>query len=327
MPPKQHRDLPGTDRLAAVAAEDRKTTRYLSIAGIAICALVAGLGGWAALTRISGAVIANAKVAVEANSKSIQHINGGVVRSIAVRDGQAVKKGDLLAEFDPQKLNDQIRGTQSQVNAKAKQLALMKSELEDLHALERKRLVPRSQVAAAQRELSQLEGELGRLQAELANSSTDKSRLEIRSPITGRIHNLAIHTVGGVVRPGQEILRIVPSGAPLILEAKVDPADIDQIRNGQSVTVRMTSFNQRNTPELAGTVQSASADLVADESKERFHYLVRITLNPGEVERLEGKPLIPGMPATVFIRADERTVLSFILKPLSDQMQRAMREE
>ncbi len=327
MPPRQHHEPAGRERLADVAAEDRKIGRYLSLACLVICALVIGLGGWMAVTQISGAVIANATIAVEANSKSIQHINGGIVRSIAVRDGQAVKKGDLLAEFDPQKLDQSIKGLRSQVNAKAKQLALMKSELEDLRALERKRLVPRSQIATAERELSELEGEHGRLKSELASSSTEKSRLEIRAPINGRIHNLSIHTVGGVVRPGQEILRVVPSDARLILEAKVDPVDIDQVRNGQSVAVRMTSFNQRNTPELNGTVESTSADLVADERKESFHYLVRIALNEGEVAKLAGKPLIPGMPANVFIRADERTVLSYILKPLSDQMQRAMREE
>ncbi|MEO1205700.1 MAG: HlyD family efflux transporter periplasmic adaptor subunit [Pseudomonadota bacterium] len=311
----------------AIAKEDQRIGSYLRFAGLAIVLLVPGLGGWAAVTQISGAVVAKATVVVESNSKAIQHLDGGVVRRIDVRDGQSVKRGDALILLDGGRVGERMNGLQSQLRAKTEQLELMQRELEDLRMLEEKRLVPRKQLAAAMRERAELEGEIGRLQSELSRASTDQSQLELRAPISGRVHKLAVHTIGGVVAPGQEILQIVPTDATLVLEARIDPTRIDQVRESQVANVRLTSFNQRTTPELTGTVINVSPDLVSDERGETFHYLARIALNNGEPARLGGKALLPGMPADVFIQTDNRTILSYFLKPLTDHFQGALRED
>ncbi|MEO1543462.1 MAG: HlyD family efflux transporter periplasmic adaptor subunit [Pseudomonadota bacterium] len=322
-----HKIANGLDPMRAMADEDSRISGYLRAAGYAVVLLVAGLGGWSATTQISGAVIAKATVVVESNSKSIQHLDGGVVRQIAIRDGQSVNAGDLLILLDAGRVGERMNGLQSQLRAKTEQLALMQRELEDLKTLEEKRLVPRKQVAAAKREQAELEGEIGRLQSELSRATTDKSQLELRAPISGRVHKLAVHTVGGVIAPGQEILQIVPSDAKLILEARIDPTRIDQVRETQSANIRLTSFNQRTTPELVGTVANVSADLVSDAQNQNFHYLARVALDDGQAARLGGKSLLPGMPADVFIQTDDRTILSYLLKPLTDHFQGAMREE
>jgi len=306
--------------------EDARTEAYIRWAFIVVLALVAGVGGWAGVTRIGGAVVATGKVAVEANTKSIQHLEGGIVTKLAVREGQEVSKGELLVQLDPGQTDEKLRGLESQARAKKDQLELLRSELDDLESLAAKRLLPRSQLAKAQRDFAELEGETGRLAAELARFTANRARLDVRAPIAGRIHGLKVHTVGGVIKPGQEITRIVPSGAPLIIEGAVRPADIDQVTRGQSVAIRLTSFNQRTTPEVNGRVTNVSADLVSDERDQTVTYVVHITFEEGEIARL-GKRLVPGMPADVFIRTEERTVMNYLLAPLTDQFNRALREE
>ncbi|MEM6496609.1 MAG: HlyD family efflux transporter periplasmic adaptor subunit, partial [Pseudomonadota bacterium] len=185
----------------------------------------------------------------------------------------------------------------------------------------------RSQLAKIQRDYAELEGEHGRLIADLKRLTSNRRRLEVRSPIAGRVHALQVHTVGGVVAPGQELLKIVPSGASLIVEGAIQPQDIDQVARGQPVSIRLTSFNQRTTPELNGKVINVSADLLTDERKENYHYLVQIALDTGETDKLGQKSLVPGMPAEVFIQTEAHTVMDYLLTPLTDQFRRAMREQ
>ncbi|MEM8970542.1 MAG: HlyD family efflux transporter periplasmic adaptor subunit [Pseudomonadota bacterium] len=315
------------DPLAILSREDARINTYLRMANFVLLALLVGLGGWAAMTKISGAVIADAKIAVEAKSKSVQHLEGGIVTDLAVKEGEQVQRGQLLLQLDPGQVNETIRGLRSQAQAKKAQLEFLRSELDDLNALAEKRLVPRSQLAKAKRELAELEGEYGRLSAELSRTDVNKKRLRIRAPIEGRVHGMRVHTIGGVVKPGQEVLKIVPSNAKLILEGALEPKDIDQVEKGQKVSIRLSSFNQRTTPELNGKVTSISADLVSDERRENYHYLVYIEFDENQLSRLGGRPIVPGMPASIFIQTESRTVLGYLVSPLTDQFRRAMRED
>jgi HlyD family secretion protein len=318
------RELSAIER---VALEDQRTDWYLRLAFLVVIVLVGGLGGWAYLTEISGAVVAQGKVVVEANSKAIQHLEGGIIREIAIKEGQTVEKGQVLLRLDAGQTNDTIRGLQSQETARKAQLELLRAELDDLEKLAVKRLVPRSQLAKMRREYAELEGELGRLTAELKRMGTNAKRLDVRAPIAGRVHALQVHTVGGVVKPGQELAHIVPSDAKLVIEARVDPADIDQVAREQPVSITLSSFSQRSTPQLNGRVTNVSADLMADERRDAHYYAVQITFDDGELERLKGRDLVPGMPSDVFIQTEERTVLDYLVKPLVDQFRRALREE
>ena len=310
-----------------VAIEDSRTDAYLRTAFLTVIVLVGGLGGWAAMTEISGAVVATGKVAVEANSKAVQHLDGGIIREIAIKEGETVDEGQVLLRLDAGQADDSIRGLESQQRASKAQLELLKAELDDLEKLAVKRLVPRSQLAKARRDYAELEGELGRLTAELQRMGTSRQRLEVRAPIAGRVHALQVHTVGGVIKPGQELLHIVPSDAKLIIVARVNPADIDQVALNQPVSITLSSFNQRSTPQLNGKVTNVSADLLANERQDGHYYAVQITFDEGELARLDGRDLVPGMPSDVFIKTDERTVLDYLLRPLTDQFRRALREE
>ena len=112
----------------------------------------------------------------------------------------------------------------------------------------------------------------------------------------------------------------------LIVEIKVAPNDIDQIRIGQSAILRLSAFNQRTTPELNGEVDRISADVVQEQKSSTSFYTARITFSDNELARLNGFALVPGMPVEAFLQTGARTVMSFLLKPLSDQIAKAWRE-
>lgn len=152
-------------------------------------------------------------------------------------------------------------------------------------------------------------------------------RVEIRAPQAGYVHELAVHTLGGVVNPGEPIMLIVPEGDDLLVEARFAPHDIDQVLNGNKMAyVRFSAFNHQTTPEVIGQVQSVSADLSVDQMTGASYYVARISISKAELEKLDQKRLVPGMPAEVHIKTEDRTALSYLLKPFEDQMQRAFRE-
>ena len=136
-----------------------------------------------------------------------------------------------------------------------------------------------------------------------------------------------IHTVGGVVGPGETIMQIVPRGDALIIEARVAPQDVDQVFVDQPAVVRFSAFDQRSTPELQAHVFTVSADVTTDANTLQSYYVVRLRLDEGEAARLHGKALIPGMPAEVFMETGERSAMSYFVKPLKDQAMRVFREE
>lgn len=151
-------------------------------------------------------------------------------------------------------------------------------------------------------------------------------RIDIRSPQDGVVHQLAVHTVGGVIPAGEVLMLIVPEGDALIVEARISPQEIDRIWVGQTAVLRFTAFNQRTTPEISGEVTRIAADVSQDPKTGSFFYTVRLSLPDREIARLEGLKLIPGMPVEAFVQTGDRTVVSYLTKPLHDQIMKAWRE-
>lgn len=151
-------------------------------------------------------------------------------------------------------------------------------------------------------------------------------RIDIRAPQNGRVHQLTVHTVSGVISPGEQIMLIVPDNDALAVEVKIAPRDIEQVYVGQSTFMRFSALNQRTTPEIEGDVVLVSADLTQDQRTGTSYYTARVSLKPGQVERLAGAKLVPGMPVDVFIRTPSRTVLAYLIKPLKEQAERALKE-
>lgn len=180
---------------------------------------------------------------------------------------------------------------------------------------------------------SKVAEELSDIRAKIAELSERKiaaedllKHIDIRAPQTGHIHQLSVHTVGGVIAAGETVMLIVPENDALSVEAKVSPNDIDQLRPDQPVQLRFSSFSQRTTPQLNGTISWISADLTQDQHTGVSYYTMRIAVSDAEIARLHGLKIIPGMPVETFIETGSRTVLSYLLKPLTDQVMRTFRD-
>ena len=176
-------------------------------------------------------------------------------------------------------------------------------------------------------EIDEIHSEIKKLSEQEITALDILRRQNLRSPITGYVHQLDIHTIGSVINKGATVAYIVPEKDPLIVKARVSPYDIDQLSLKQNVRIRLASFNQKSTSEILGQVTRISPDLTQDDETKSFYYSVRVKFLETELKRIKSLPLVPGMPVETFITTQDRSVLSFLLKPLNDGLMRAFREE
>ena len=174
------------------------------------------------------------------------------------------------------------------------------------------------------------QGKIAELKERVTAAEDQLKRVDLRAPRSGIVHQLAVHTVGGVISNAETIMLIVPHADELVVEAKIAPSDVDQVAPGTKAVVRIMAGNQRTTPEIAGVLTRVSADLSRDQQAGNQpaipYYTVRISLPAEEVARLKDIRLVPGMPAEVFIQTHDRTPLQYLFKPLEEQLARTFRE-
>jgi HlyD family secretion protein len=296
------------------------------------------------------------------------HIEDSKVAHLIKTETQLFLVRKAAREGHKATLREQIKGLREQITGKDKELAWIRQELDGVNELWKKNLVQFTKVVQLERDVAKIEGERGALVAAIAQSelkilqvdedmrqdvgkdmadirarsselaekrvaAEDKlSRIDIRAPQDGVVHQLNIHTIGGVIAPpsvaAEPIMVIVPEAENLIVEAKVRPQDVDKLHVRQLATLRFTSFNQRTTPELNGQLSMVSADVAVDhERPQQPYYTIRIELSEDEIARLGTVKLIPGMPVEAFVKTDERTVLSYLIRPMHDQIARAFRDK
>jgi HlyD family type I secretion membrane fusion protein len=424
--------------------------RATILAGLVLIGVfIVGFLAWAALAPLDSAAIAQGRISVEGNRKTISHLEGGIVREILVRDGEEVKPGQVLVRLDDTKaratleivrgrelvsvaqearltaerdglktiafpadilsaaatdlnvskivngqinlfnarrdsheqqiaiLNktiaqrkEEIAGLQGQIRSGGEQIRLLEEQLEDFEVLYKKGLARKSQIFDLRRRKAEVEGarsqytsaiaraeqqigevmlrindlksqrsreiaeELRKEQADHADMSERRiaaedvlKRTEIVASTAGTIVGLKVFTPGGVIAPGAALMDIVPSDDRLIVEARVDPGDIDGVHPGLMAQVRVTGLNIRTTRPVDGTVLSVSADRLTDERTGQPYYLAKIELTGDLKEALDGAPLRPGMPAEVMIHTGSRTALEYAFKPLTASLDRAFRSK
>jgi HlyD family secretion protein len=175
-------------------------------------------------------------------------------------------------------------------------------------------------------ELREVEARIGELEERRLAAQDQLDRLTIAAPQAGIVHQLAVHTVGGVAGPGETLMMIVPEADELTVEARISPLEIDQVRLGQPVTIRFAAFNRRTTPEVTGSVERIGADIVQPAEGQPPYYVVRVALPADVAAQLGESRLLPGMVVETFMQTDERTVLSYLVEPLADQIGRTFRE-
>lgn len=175
-------------------------------------------------------------------------------------------------------------------------------------------------------QLQEVRSRIAQLEEQKIAAEDELTRVDILAPQNGYVHQLSVHTIGGVIAPGETVMQIVPREDQLIVEAQVRPVDIDQMSPGQRARVRFPSFDQRTTPELNAELLTVSADLNEDERTGQSYYLARLVIDEAELDKLGDKALVPGMPVETFLQTGDRTVLSYLVKPVTDQIAHAMRE-
>jgi len=175
-------------------------------------------------------------------------------------------------------------------------------------------------------DLREAEAGIAETTERLIASGAKLARMEIRAPRAGIVHQLSVHTIGGVIAPGADIMAIVPDLDELVIDAQVRPEDIDQVNIGQAAQVRFPAFDQRTTPEINGEIVQVAADLTRASEDSLPFYAVRVRLGPEQIKLLGANKLKAGMPAEAFIQTHERTPLSYFLQPLTDQVAHTFRE-
>jgi HlyD family secretion protein len=186
--------------------------------------------------------------------------------------------------------------------------------------------VDKDMVSDVSKDLRETNDKIGEFVERKVTAEDQLRRIDIRAPQDGMVEQSTVHTVGGVINAGDAIMLIVPQADDLQVEAKVNPQDIDKLQIGQKTLLRLSAFNQRTTPELNGAVIRVSPDVTTDQRSGQSYYTIRVSMPPAEVARLGEVKLIPGMPVEAFVQTGDRTMLSYLVKPLHDQLMRAFRE-
>jgi HlyD family secretion protein len=182
-------------------------------------------------------------------------------------------------------------------------------------------------VSEVSKDLRETNDKIGEFVERKVTAEDQLRRIDIRAPQDGMVLQSTVHTIGGVITAGDAIMLIVPQTDSLSVEARVNPQDIDKLQIGQKTLLRLSAFNQRTTPELNGEVSRVSPDTTTDQRTGQSYYTIRISMPASEVARLGDVRLIPGMPVEAFVQTGDRTMLSYLAKPLSDQLMRAFREK
>jgi HlyD family secretion protein len=187
--------------------------------------------------------------------------------------------------------------------------------------------VDKDMLAEVSKDLRETNDKIGEFVERKVTAEDQLRRIDIRAPQDGMVLQSTVHTVGGVITAGDAIMMIVPQADALSVEAKVNPQDIDKLQTGQKTLLRLSAFNQRTTPEINGVVTRISADVTTDQRTGQSYYTIRVSMPPDEVKRLGDVKIIPGMPVEAFVQTGDRTMLSYLMKPLSDQFMRSFREK
>lgn len=424
-----------------------KTSDHRSFARLgygATAAVAIAFGAFACFAPLGSATVAVGKVTAESNTKPLQHLEGGIVREILVKESQTVRAGDILFRLESTKAqsnsemlrkqidlamaaearlvaerdgavelnfpaeitgreqaavaiadqrrqfkerrlsvenqkqilrarieqaNSERTGYASQESAVEKQITSIAAELESVTELYKKGLYTKSRLMALQRQRAGLEGDLGAIRggmtkaadiiaganteiaqveqafrekaaAELADvrgqladlnerlSVADDimTRIDIRAPQDGIVQGIKVRSAGAIVKPGDTIADLVPIGDKLVISAKISPLDIDGVARDQSAEIRFPGFSSRGLPVIMGTVDNIAADSTVDETTRQPYFHASVSIDISTIPAAVQKRLVPGMIADVIIATDDRTMLNYLIGPLTDAISKSMRE-
>lgn len=237
---------------------------------------------------------------------------------------------DIQAKSKLFSIQNELKSALEQIDNKKKQKVVVDRELavnEDLFARKLSTIAAVNRLQSRSLELTgeidKLVGMVRTLEDQIIPAQEMVDATEIKAPIAGIVHLLSVHTVGGVIGPQDQLMTIIPDDDALVIEVRIRPEDIDQVYPNQDVRLKFMAFNQKTTPEMHGTLQRISPDVVVDKNTNMSYYIGRVLLADLRAGNLK---IVAGMNVEAFIRTQDRTILSYFLKPVTDQMFKSMKE-
>ena len=297
---------------------------------------------WASFAPINSSIITSGEIILTANKKTISHLEGGIIEEIKVKEGQFVKAGDDLILLNTvqvkskiQQVLEGIKASEFQKTATEKWMKTIRQELKivdellkDSNSSLTRRLDLEKQYQEAEGNFGELTSNIAGLQNELISSQDILKRAVIKAPVSGYIMDLKHQTLGGIIAPATEIMFIVPKNDILIAEVKVKPQDIDLLVEGMLAKVQLSAYKTRLMPKLDGKLVNVSADSFKNEMTGEVYFKARIEIPESELKKLKTDvKLTPGMPVNAFVITGSRTLLQYLITPISESAYKAFRED
>jgi|TARA_B110000305_G_scaffold63852_1_gene71062 adhesin transport system membrane fusion protein len=272
------------------------------------------------VTRGQGKVIASSKLQV------IQNLEGGIVRDIAVKTGQQVAKGDLLIKLDETQFRGDLNSARQQVKSLKESLDLLEEERTILEPLVEQAVEPRINFIRLLQRISTTNSEYETLLDQIPNLEDKLKRTSVISPMDGIINRLLVNTTGGVAQPGSPMLEIIPLNDKLVLEVEVSPTDIAYVIKGQKAIVQLSAFDFAVYGSLEGVVLNVSADTTTKDDGSTW-YMCLVSIPPDGITSMSRElQILPGMQATVNIVSGSKTILTYLMQPVTNIKNKAFRE-
>lgn len=314
---------------------------------------------WASFAPLDKGVPASGFVITDGQRKIIQPATSGIIDEILVEEGEHVEEGQVLAlmnstmafsrlktsQENVTALGEQIESLMHGISSKKNQLAIMQRQLNNARDLAREGYLPKNRVLELEQNYAQLDSAiamdqstlqerkrvLSEEQSKIAPEELDLARTEIKSPVTGYVVNLQFFTRGGIVQAGQKLMEVTPDNQPLVVEAKLPINLVDKVHEGDRVEILFSALNQNKTPRIPGVLKVVGDDRIVEDRpqdpKMLSYYRILVEITPEGEKKLGDNKIRAGMPADVFIKTGERTLLSYMIKPMIDRMHSALREE
>lgn len=325
MPTREHSQTSGRNMQPPVSLP-RLDVRGPVLCGIFVATLFFGGGiGAASIAPIDKGIPLSGNIIVESKVQIIQHQKGGAVDRIHVVEGQQVVIGQILVSLDTQALDQQIVAMKAQAQAAARQLDLIRQEAVTMADLADRKLAARSKVLSLERQVAEVEKETAGLTARLSIAEQDLLRAEIRSPVAGQVLSLTVHGAGAILQPGGTVLEIVPQNDRLVIEGKLAPLHIENIKQGMAAKVWLTGLNWREGRPLQARLAWVSPDSVEDKRTGATYFIARIELSESRAEITKRFTLHPGQRTEILLLTGERTLLEHVIDPLLRNINRAFR--
>jgi len=292
--------------------------------------LLFGFGGfllWAFLAPLDKGIPAKGIVITTGQRQVIQAPIGGVIEAIFVKDGDFVKAGQVVAKMNNLQASAQAIGAKESIASKERQAILMKEQITGIRELAKEGYIAKNRLLELERSYTQLNESILQEKGKYAAYEFELNNTDIKSPVDGSIVNLEVFTKGAVTQAGGKIMEVEPSNLPLMVEARIPIQLIDKVHVGLPVEILFPAFNQRSTPNIPGIITVVPNDSTIDVKNSDAFYKAQVQVTEKGKKLLAQNKIRPGMSADVFIVTGERSLMSYLFKPVFDRANTALREE